>query len=345
MSAVVKRLIKRGVIAGGLAVARGLSAGGLMRGARGRGAIFTLHHVRPFVPAVFSPNAHLEITPQSLDAALSRLKRDGYRFIALADLPAHLASDDRRPVAVFTLDDAYRDNLDHAAPVFVHHGAPFTVFATEGFVKRTHSLWWETLAALLQEKPWLIFEFEDWPERIHLQTPQQMQTAFARFADFVQSGDEAAAVAEIDRVARAEGLDPLALTDRLTLDAAGLEALARLPGASIGAHTVSHRALARLSDADAEAEIVRSVEAVEAITGIRPSSFAYPYGDRRAVSARDMRLAGGHGLVAVTTRPGTLATDADLTALPRISINGHFQAPGDVAALASGIPFRLMKAR
>ncbi|TCP88889.1 polysaccharide deacetylase [Rhizobium sp. PP-CC-2G-626] len=342
---VVKRLIKRGVIAGGLAVSRGMSAAGLMRGARGRGVIFTLHHVRPFVAAMFSPNAHLEITPQSLDAAIVRLKREGYQFIALADLPAHLAGDDRNPVAVFTLDDAYRDNLDHAAPVFAHHGVPFTVFATEGFVKRTRSLWWETLAELLQAKPRLTFDFGAGPERLYLQTPQQMQAAFARFADFVHAGDEATAIADIDRLARAEGLDPLSLTDRLTLDAVGLGVLSRLPGAAIGAHTLTHRALARLSDADAEDEIVRSVDAVAAITGVRPTTFAYPYGDGRAVSSRDMRLAGSHGLAAVTTQPGTLASDADLTALPRISLNGHFQTPGHVSALASGIPFRLMKGR
>ncbi len=339
----MKRLIKRGVIAGGLAVARGLSAAGLMRGARGRGAIFTLHHVRPFMAAMFSPNAHLEITPQSLDAAIVRLRRDGYRFLALADLPAHLAGDDLSPVAVFTLDDAYRDNLDHAAPVFAHHGVPFTVFATEGFVTRTRSLWWETLAVLLQAKPRLTFDFGAGPERLHLQTLPQMQAAFTRFADFVHDVDEATAVADIDRLARAEGLDPLSLTDRLTLDAAGLATLARLPGAAIGAHTVSHRALARLPDAAADDEIVRSVEAVAAVTGVRPTTFAYPYGDARAVSPRDMRLARRHGLVAVTTRPGTLARDADLTALPRISLNGHFQTPDHVAALASGIPFRLMR--
>ncbi|KQR77429.1 polysaccharide deacetylase family protein [Rhizobium sp. Leaf341] len=344
MSDIVKPLIRRGVIAGGLAVSRGLSALGLMQGARGRGSIFTLHHVRPASTRLFPANAHLDITPRSLDAAIVRLKRDGYRFLALADLPAHLASGDARPVAVFTLDDAYRDNLDHAAPVFAHHHVPFTVFATEGFVRRTHSLWWETLAELLQTKPRLTFDFGDGPERIHLQTPQQMQAAFARFARFVHAADEAVAVAAIDRLSRAEGLDPLALTERLTLDAAGLATLARRPFAAIGAHTVSHRALARLEDAEAETEILRSVEAIAGITGTRPTTLAYPYGDARAVSARDMRLAERHGLLAVTTQPGTLGGHAHPAALPRISINGHFQAPGDVAALASGIPFRLMKA-
>jgi hypothetical protein len=47
----------------------------------------------------------------------------------------------------------------------------------------------------------------------------------------------------------------------------------------------------------------------------------------------------------VTTEPGTLSPrsfDAPM-ALPRISLTGLYQKPKYVGALASGIPFRLMR--
>jgi peptidoglycan/xylan/chitin deacetylase (PgdA/CDA1 family) len=347
----VKSLIRKAVISGGLVASRAIASSGAMRSARGRGAIFTLHHVRPKAARSFHPNAHLEVTPDFLDTAIARLKRDGYRFIALADLPACLADGNSAPFAVFTLDDAYRNTLDHAAPVFVHHGVPFTTFATKGFVERTQSLWWETLGELLQAKPRLTFDFGTGSERVHLQTPRQVEAAFARFAAFVHAGDEVAAVRAIDVLARAEGLDPLRLTERLTLDADGLARLAGLPGADIGAHTVTHRALARLSDSDAEQEIRLSVDAVTRVTGTRPRTFAYPYGDARAVSGRDTRMIANFGLIGVTTCPGTVGGQIgdregggiDPAALPRISLNGHFQTSAHVATLASGIPFRLMR--
>ncbi|NNH30868.1 polysaccharide deacetylase, partial [Rhizobium sp. SEMIA 4085] len=81
-----KSRAKRIAITGGLEAAHLIAALRLMRSARGRGAIFTLHHVRPHEPHAFEPNAHLEITPEFLDAALTRLAHDGYRFVALDEV-------------------------------------------------------------------------------------------------------------------------------------------------------------------------------------------------------------------------------------------------------------------
>ena len=344
MKARLKPLAKRAAITGGLFAARAVQAAGLMGSARGRGAIFTLHHVRPKRARLFDPNAHLEITPDFLDAAILRLKRDGYRFIALDALPAHLASGDDRPVALFTLDDGYRNNLDHAAPVFARHGVPFTVFVAGGFIDRSHTLWWETLADLLEGQTSLPFDFGGGIETVPCASHLQKQAAFERVAAFIHRADEAEAITQLNTVAASCGIDAGGIATGLTLDEDGLRRLVENPLASLGGHTISHRALARLGNEAAREEMERSATRIEAITGSRPVSFAYPYGDRASVSPRDRELAKALGFaVAVTTDPGVLIRDADMTALPRISLNGHFQKAGHVGALASGIPFRLMR--
>ncbi|WDZ78867.1 polysaccharide deacetylase family protein [Ensifer adhaerens] len=339
----IRAIVRRAAIAGGLEVAGGLSRVGLMAGARGQGAIFTLHHVRPKPARAFDPNAHLEITPEFLDAALTTLKRDGYRFVALEQLP-HVLAAERGPIACFTLDDGYRNNLEHALPVFERHAAPFTVFVTGGFIDRTHTLWWETLANVLATNETLRFDFGHGIETLPTRTTADKQAAFNRVAAFIHSRDEAPAIASLNATAIEHGIDPLAITEGLTLDPAGLRQLVKSPLASLGAHTISHRSVARLSDDDARREIHESAQRVEAITGRRPLTFAYPYGDAPAVSARDHRIVADLGFtLAVTTQPGTLDERAQsyLHALPRISLNGHFQRARYVSALASGIPFRL----
>lgn len=344
ITAGIKTKVRRAAISGGLELASGLGRAGLMPDARGCGAIFTLHHVRPRAVRDFDPNAHLEVTPEFLETAIGQLKRDGYRFIALDDLPKALADRDRAPFACFTLDDGYRNNLDHALPVFTRHEVPFTVFVAGGFVDRTHTLWWETLADLLSATSRFRFDFGGGMETLDAASAAEKQAIFGKVADYIHSRDESVAVAALNAAALEYGIDALAITKALTLDEAGLRRLVESPFASLGAHTISHRAVARLGDEQAAREIEASAVRLEAITGNRPRSFAYPYGDRPAVSPRDHGLVADLGFaVAVTTMPGTLAAIAPLHALPRISLNGHFQRARYVSALASGIPFRLAR--
>jgi peptidoglycan/xylan/chitin deacetylase (PgdA/CDA1 family) len=341
-----KMLAKRIAITGGLEVANVLRLTGLMRGARGRGAIFTLHHVRPEEASGFSPNAHLEITPEFLDAVLTQLKRDGYRFVPLGEIPALLSGPaEKQPFAAFTLDDGYRNNLVYASPVFERHEAPFTIFVARGLVERTHTIWWETLTALLRRHDRLRFDFGDGMEEIDAATAAEKHRAFARFARYIHGRDETTAVLAIDAMARAHEIDPVEIVDDLVMGAAELNLLDASPLASLGAHTVSHRAVARLDDAEVRREMTQSSDYVEAISGHRPQTFAYPYGTREAVTQQQASIAADLGFsLAVTTQPGVVSDRSlgSMTYLPRLSINGLYQKTRYVSGLASGIPLKLM---
>jgi peptidoglycan/xylan/chitin deacetylase (PgdA/CDA1 family) len=346
LQALWRRDIKRRFIAGGLDLAAALARAGIMPGARGHGAIFTLHHVRPWTTRPFQPSAHLEITPDFLDEALERLTAEGYEFIRLADVPTRLADTSKRPFAAFTLDDGNRNNAEHALPVFERHGAPFTVFVAQGFAERTHTLWWETVAEILGREREITFDFGAGAETLDVGSGAKKFDAFDRFSAFVGHFDEQTAVASINRCARTLGVEPLEITAKLTMDEAELASLARHPLATLGAHTVSHRAVSRLTDEEARAEMAHSADWIEALAGRRPVEIAYPYGYRQAVGQRDQDIASALGFtVGVTTRPGTLsaASMARPTGLPRISLNGHYQQARFVSALAAGIPFSLKR--
>ena len=344
MTGQLKRLAKRAAIGAGLEASWLIAAAGLMRQARGRGVIFTLHHVRPHVAQSFAPNAHLEITPDFLDAALRRLKREGYRFVPLDELPALLAEPEGgRPFAAFTLDDGYTNNLEHALPVFQRHRAPFTVFVAKGFAEGSHSIWWETLAVLLRQAGEIRFDFGRGSERLALESPQQQWDAFDRFAAYIHRSDEARAVAALDMLARENGIEPTDILRELVMGPEQLQWLAQHPLAALGAHTISHRALARLPEAEARIEMEVSGDYLEAVTGIRPVTIAYPYGTPEAATGREAAIAGRLGFsVAVTTQPG-LPAAGKTGYLPRMSLNGFYQKRRYVSALASGIPLRLMR--
>lgn len=345
LKTIAKPLIKRAIITAGLEATPLIGSVLPSRGARGLGAIFTLHHVRPRPATPFQPNDILDVTPEFLETAIAALKGDGYEFIRLEDIPARLAAGQTSPFACFTLDDGYRDNAEFAAPLFLKHNVPFTIFLTKGFIDATQSMWWETLDALLNKIDGLDFDFGNGAETLAARTGTDKLRAFNRIADFVNSTDEAHAVKQLDEVAARAGIDPLGITRALTMREDDLKVLLANPLVSFGAHTISHRGLARLSTHDSEQEIAGSIERVARITGEAPASFAYPYGDDRSVSPRERSILKRFGMdIAVTTKPGTLNAKhaADMTALPRISLNGHYQKARYVRALASGIPFKVM---
>lgn len=342
-----KKYVRKTAITLGLEASALLSSLATLGRDRGRGAIFTLHHVRPRSNKAFDPNALLEVTPEFLDVALRTLADEGYDFIRLEDMPARLSGDPRRPFACFTLDDGYRDNAVFAAEVFSRHAAPFTVFLTGGFIDGTRSMWWETLDAALNLNDSLTYDFGRGPETMIATTVREKGVAFGRVATHINASDENAAVAALDREAARLGVDPLQITSDLAMRKEELVALLANPLVSYGAHTLTHRGIARLPAEESRAEIAGSAEVVTAITGRPPTAFAYPYGDARSVAPRERQALRDLGIVGLTTRPGTLRAGMadDMTALPRISLNGLYQKARYVRALASGIPFRLTGAR
>ncbi len=191
-----KQTLKYAAIRAGLETVALTRAGALWPAAGGRGLIFTLHHVRPAGPEPFAPNALLSVTPQFLDRAIEACAESGLTPVTLEDLPARLSdpADTRRFVS-FTLDDGYRNNAEHAAPVFRRHGVPFTIFVTGGFVERTRSAWWETAEALIRGTNEAEFDFGDGPEKVAMRTVAEKDAAFHRFSRFVQTEDEDEAVA------------------------------------------------------------------------------------------------------------------------------------------------------
>lgn len=339
-----KASIRRKVIAGGLATASIMRQLNLMQDARGYGAIFTLHHVRPYQAKEPDPNRHLEITPQFLATALRTLWRENYEFIRLDQVPERLAAPSPRPFAAFTLDDAYRNTKTMALPIFEHFEAPCTVFACQGLSNRSHTLWWETLAALVRKVDHFEFSLNGITTAISAQTPASKQQAFDQIAQRIAQSDEADAIHALNALALHHGINSVEMVQNAILSTAELRDFASHPLVTLGAHSVSHRALTRLSDEDLAHDIVASVDYIEGVTGQRPTSFAYPYGDARSVDDRTANAVRNAGLrLAVTTRPGTLNArhQTALYTLPRISLNGYFQTPRHVTALASGIPFKL----
>lgn len=103
-------------------------------------------------------------------------------------------------------------------------------------------------------------------------------------------------------------------------------ALARLQeqGVTIGSHSRTHANLNMVSDAQIEEEVCGSVEIIERETGVRPTTFAYPYG---RVNAHAAAVAERVFHYACTTEFRLLDASPSPARLPRLDMF-DFQEPG-----------------
>lgn len=315
----------------------------IRRGSSCRGVIFTLHRVLPEAPREFSPNAILQVTPDFLAAAIDRVRRLGMEIVSLDEavrrIQAHEAG---KPFVVFTFDDAYRDNLVHALPVLKAKQCPFTLYVPTALVDGTGEVWWQALEDIIADRDSVTVGTGTAKTSFETATLASKQAAYDALYWEMRKMPEPDRVVLIHELAAAHDFDLVRHCRDLVMTWSELETFFDEPLCTIGAHTVRHYELAKLPAEEARQEIEQSVAILASRAGRAPEHLSYPIGGPASAGEREFALARELGFdSAVTTRPGGIYHHHkdDLTALPRISLNGLFQKPRYLDVFATGAIF------
>ncbi len=311
---------------------------------RCRGAIFTLHRVLPERPADFSPNAILQVTPDYLEYFIVRMGEIGVEMVSLEEGLRRMAlPDPTTQFAVLTFDDAYKDNLVHALPILRRRKCPFTLYVPTAFVDGVGEIWWQALEDMIADTDVLAVPDEQGEmDYLECKTTEQKYSVYNQLYWQLRDMPELKRVRFFRELARRYGVDLNAQCRDLIMDWSELATFVNEPLCTIGAHTVRHYELAKLSEDEARQEMLGCLDVLDAQFGLRPKHLSYPIGAKRSAGPREFNLAEELGFSsAVTTRPGGLyyADRKALTSLPRVSLNGNFQDRRFVDIMASGAIF------
>jgi peptidoglycan/xylan/chitin deacetylase (PgdA/CDA1 family) len=319
----------------------------LMRAtSRARGIIFTLHRVLPEEPADFSPNAILQIRPEFLDYAIQRIRQLGFEIVDLGEGVRRIESEfPEKRFAVFTFDDAYRDNLRYALPVLRRNQCPFTLYVPTALVDGVGEIWWQALEDIIAQQSAIAVTERGDNEYIATATLAEKRAAYDMLYAKMRAMPEPDRVALIRDLAGKYDFDLETHCRGLIMDWTELRTFANEQLCTIGAHTVHHYELAKLPPEQARSEIDMSVKVIEAQFGKRPVHLSYPIGGPSSAGVREYQLAKELGLhSAVTTIPGGLYRKhrEQLLALPRVSLNGNFQQRRYMDVFGTPTVFTLM---
>jgi peptidoglycan/xylan/chitin deacetylase (PgdA/CDA1 family) len=307
----------------------------------GVGAIVMLHHVRPPRRDEFQPNRLLEVSPEFLSQTLSWLRRQDIDIVSLDEMHRRLTERDfARRFVCLTFDDGYRDNQLCAYPILKQHEAPFCIYVPTSFPDRRGKLWWLALETVIADNDAVVVTIDGNERKLPCASASQKREAYDTVYWWLRGlASEAEIHAFVDELAARYGIDMGPLAKELCMDWDDIRKLAADPLVTIGAHTVNHVMLGKSTEPDARAELNTSRDVIEAKLGGEVRHLAYPYGGRDLVGPREFRIASELGYkTAVTTRPGVLFAEhgGHLTALPRLSLNGEYQAARYVKVLMSG---------
>ena len=245
--------------------------------------------------------------------------------------------------AAVTFDDGYIDNLSMAKPILERFEIPATVFVTTGALGANVEFWWDELDRIFLQPGKLpetlcLFvdgeqfeadlglaasygQVEAWRDRswrFGYRPPGIRQELYARFWERFYALSELSRRQAMDCLRAWSEIPESARPSHRTLTPAETLQM-RVEGlVDIGAHTVSHPALPRLSVDLQNSEIRECASFLEQLLGRRPRSFAYPYGAFGETTVPLVREAGFRE--AVTTAPGALSQLCDPFCLPRIQV-------------------------
>ncbi len=211
--------------------------------------------------------------------------------------------------ASITFDDGYADNFHVALPILRHHGLAATFFVATGFLDGGR-MWNDSIVEAVRDCSAPALDLSSIGRGCHdLTSIDDRRAAISVLINqikYLPVGQRVEVTEDIGHLAQVQ------LPENLMMTSAEVNAMHKA-GMQIGAHTISHPILARLTEDQANLEIKGSKTILEGLLGERVGLFAYPNGKRgEDYTERDVELVRNLGFdAAVSTEWGASDMDSD----------------------------------
>ena len=234
----------------------------------GLGSILMFHRVCPESsrPRIRG-NSGLEVTPEYLENTIKFLRKSNYEIVSLSRV-AKILNDNykKKKFAVLTFDDGYIDNYVHAYPIFKKHRVPFSIYVATNFPDGNAILWWYILEDLILKEARIEFQLNGLEYQYSCASLLQKEWAYQQIHGLILNGPSNDLNQRIRQVFKNYDIDFLKKTSELALTWEQIREMSTDPLVEIGAHTISHHVLSKLTDSAAQKEIEGSRDKIESLS-------------------------------------------------------------------------------
>ncbi len=238
-------------------------------------AILMYHRVVPQRDNWFLP---FSITVADFENHLKYLTNQ-YTILSLDELVGRIYEKKSLPkkAAVITFDDGYKDNYIYAYPILKRYSVPATVFLIAGHIDSGELFWWDKIMYVLQHTACRTLELDE-IGLYSLRSNDERRRVAHKLIKRLTSIPEQKKKTLIERIVGMSAVNiPAGLSKEMILSWDNVREMNH-GGVAIGAHSMTHPRLAKLSPEQAKYEIIQSKKVIEERTGQPVTAFAYPHG-------------------------------------------------------------------
>lgn len=219
-----------------------------------------------------------------------------------------------------TFDDGYRDNYEYAYPILKKFKIPATIFLATGCIGTSGMPWHERVFSFFRTFSGKSIRFGG--ESHDMSEPHRKSDLLVRMINRMRDMDPPSRDLLIDEILSLNPNPDYAAIKRTMMNWDEIREMVG-GGIEIGAHTVNHPILSRISRSEAAKEIAESKNQVERQIGRVIHSFAYPNGQRGDYDDAHKSCIREAGFrCAVTTNWGNNDRNSDYFELRRIFLWG-----------------------
>jgi peptidoglycan/xylan/chitin deacetylase (PgdA/CDA1 family) len=252
------------------------------------GVIYMLHRCAPINTKNLFWNEHMKVSPEFLTNFLNE-HRKTHEFISL-DAFCELERNKtklKKPFAIMTFDDGYRDNYDYVLPIFDKLHIPFTIYVTNSFPDKNAFLWWYVLEDIIQKNDRLLLSNGN---KYICKSKEEKEETFLKLRSIILKFNQERLEEDFKTFFRDYIFDFSDYNEKMCLSWNMIKEMSKNTYCTIGAHTMNHKALNQLTNLELEYEILYGKKKLEEQIGKQIRHFAYPFGTNNEVGTREINF-------------------------------------------------------